>query len=223
MTPTRRCLSVPGLFIRLGGEALEQQRPTIGAVVRRGRVGVTLVAVGLAAASASAASAGSHAGLLRPLHLPHIAPGSRCPVSRVDHRIQFARRFGVGTPGLGTGPAYPIGLPSGNLRLAPAKNFGSRSWAGQKVLWLVLPSYRGPLLIRGARIDGSGLIRFQQGSVPPKQLRIPVGGSQATPGFPVPKGTRYTPSTTRVRGPGCYAYQIDGTTFSHVVVFHAGW
>ena len=179
---------------------------------------MTLVAVGLAAASATAASAGSHPVLLRPLHLPHIAPGTRCPVSRIDRRIQFARRFGVGTPGLGRGPAYPIGLPAGNLRLAPAKNFGSRSWAGQKVLWLVLPSYRGPVLIRGARIDGRGLVRFQQGNVPPKQVWIAVGGTQAAPGFSFPKGTRYLPSSTRVREPGCYAYQIDGTTFSRVVV-----
>jgi hypothetical protein len=77
------------------------------------------------------------------------------------------------------------------------------------------------VLIRGARIDGRGLVRFQQGNVPPKQLRIPVGETQASPGTPVPKGTRYFPSSTRVREPGCYAYQIDGTTFSHVVVFHA--
>ena len=36
-----------------------------------------------------------------------------------------------------------------------------------------------------------------------------------------PAGTRYVPSYTRVRGPGCYAYQIDGTTFSRVIVFRA--
>jgi hypothetical protein len=196
--------------------------PTIRGVVKGGRVGVTLAAVGLVAAFATVASAGSDAGLLRPLHLPHIAPGTRCPVSQVDRRIQFSGRFGVAL-GIGRGPAYPIGLPSGNLRLAPAKNFGSRSWAGQKVLWLVLPAYRGPVLIRGARIDGRGLVRFQSGNVPPKQLRIPVGETQGSPGIAVPKGTRYLPSATRVREPGCYAYQIDGTTFSRVVVFHANW
>jgi hypothetical protein len=183
---------------------------------------VALTAVSLAAASATAASAGSHQGLFRPLRLPHIAAGARCPVSHVDRRIKFSRRFGVGL-GIGRGPAYPIGLPSGDLQLAPAKNFGSRLWAGQKVLWFVLPAYRGPVLIRGARIDGRGLVRFQRGSVPPKRLRIPVGETQGAPGNPVPKGTRYLPSYTRVRGPGCYAYQIDGTTFSRVVVFHASW
>jgi hypothetical protein len=77
------------------------------------------------------------------------------------------------------------------------------------------------VLIRGARIDGHGLVRFQRGNVPPKRLRIPVGETQGAPGVSFPKGTRYLPSSTRVREPGCYAWQIDGATFSRVVVFHA--
>jgi hypothetical protein len=32
---------------------------------------------------------------------------------------------------------------------------------------------------------------------------------------------RQTGTTTRVRASGCYSYQIDGTTFSRVVVFRA--
>jgi hypothetical protein len=34
-------------------------------------------------------------------------------------------------------------------------------------------------------------------------------------------GWRTFPSHTRVRATGCYAYQIDGTNFSRVVVFRA--
>jgi hypothetical protein len=158
---------------------------------------------------------------MRPLHFPRIAPGAVCPVSPVDHSVPFVGRFGVAANGIGRGPAYPIGLPGGTLQLAPARNFHSRKWAGQKVLWFVLPSYRGPVLIRGARLDGSGLVRFQSGNVPPKQLWIRVGDTQGRPGSPVPKGARYLPSYTRVGGPGCYGYQIDGTTFSRVVIFRA--
>jgi hypothetical protein len=29
------------------------------------------------------------------------------------------------------------------------------------------------------------------------------------------------PSFTRVRKPGCYAYEVDGTSFSEVIVFRA--
>lgn len=182
-----------------------------------------LVGAGGAALAATAASGGrAGSSLQRPLHLPQLAARSPCPVSKVDRSVPFARRFGVGA-GIGKGPAYPVGLPTGELQLAPAKNFDSRAWAGQKVLWFVLPSYRGPVLVRGARIDGPGRVRFQRGDVPPLSLRIPLDASTGSPGQPVPRGTRYLPSYTRVRGPGCYAYQVDGTSFSRVVVFRAVW
>jgi hypothetical protein len=47
--------------------------------------------------------------------------------------------------------------------------------------------------------------------VPPVELRIPATN----------RALRYRPSYTRLRAPGCYAYQIDGTTFSRVIVFAA--
>jgi hypothetical protein len=191
--------------------------------VTRRLVVLALVGAGCAALAVTASSAGrARPPLSRPLHLPRIVQGARCPVSRVDRRIPFVHRFGVDV-GIGKGPAYPIGLRGGKLELAPAANFHSK-WAGQKVLWLVLPSYRGRVLIRGARIDGAGRVRFQRGDVPPLSLRIGLHPSGGSPGSPVPpRGTRYFPSYTRVRGPGCYAYQIDGTSFSRVVVFRAVW
>lgn len=177
-------------------------------------------AVGLVTTTVASPSSRSSESLNRPLHLPRLAPGAPCPVSGVDPTISFVSRFGTGG-GLGSGPAFPI-LPTGVLQLAPAANFNSKSWAGQKVLWLVMPSYRGPVLIRGARLDGNSLVRFQNGNIPPTQLTIPVytrGGQPS--GLTPPAGTRYLPSYTRLLGPGCYAYQIDGTTFSRVIVFRA--
>ncbi len=180
-----------------------------------------VVAGSAALATTASSGARAHSPLERPLHLPHIAGGAPCPVSRVDPRIPFVHRFGV-SPGIGKGPAYPIGLPGGVLQLAPARNFYSRDWAGQKVLWFVRPTYRGPVLIRGARIDGPGRVRFQRGNVPPSSLRI-SRQALSQPGSVVPEGSRYLPSYTRVRGPGCYAYEIDGTSFSRIVVFRAVW
>jgi hypothetical protein len=191
--------------------------------VTRRLLALALVGAGSAVLVASASSKlSSVSSLQRPLHLPHVSAGARCPVSSADRRIPFVQRFGVAV-GIGRGPAYPIGLPTGQLALAPAANFHSRKWAGQKVLWFVLPSYRGPVLIRGARIDAPGRVRFETGDVPPLSLRIGLHMSTGTPSQTVPKGTRYVPSFTRVRGPGCYAYQIDGTSFSRVVVFRAVW
>jgi len=83
--------------------------------------------------------------LRRPLTVPRIAPGTPCPVSQVDTSVDFAA-MGVGQ-GLGRGPAYPVGLADGTMTLAPADNFNSREWMGQKVLWFVPARYRGPVLI----------------------------------------------------------------------------
>jgi hypothetical protein len=51
-------------------------------------------------------------------------------------------------------------------------------------------------------------VRFGSGLVPAPELRIPAGTSEQ-------------PSYTRLLGPGCYAYQVDGATFSRTVVFRS--
>jgi hypothetical protein len=156
---------------------------------------------------------GPWARLHRPLHLPTVAPGAACPVSGVG-RINFAR-YGVGR-GIGPGPAYPIGFaqPGSALQFTyppdPASEFAGSLWSGQKVLWFVAPRYRGPVLVRGGRLDYSGWLRFDRGKIPPLEMRIQKG-----------HGPRDRASYTRLRAPGCYAYQIDGTTFSRVIVFRA--
>jgi hypothetical protein len=103
----------------------------------------------------------------------------------------------------------------------PRSEFAGSVWGGQKVLWFVAPRYRGPVLIRGARLDAADELRFERGLVPPAELRIEVGEKGGyPPGFPL-VGQRYRPSYTRLRAAGCYAYQVDGTSFSYAVVFRA--
>ena len=168
-------------------------------------------------------ASGPWAKLHRPLHLPKVAPGAPCPVSGVS-RFDFAR-YGV-PKGIGPGPAYPI-FPQPGSRLQftyppdPSGPFAGSLWGGAKVLWFVAPRYRGPLLIRGGRLDGSGRLRFDRGMVPPKEMRISKNARGGWPPGYEDVGQRYRPSYTRLRAPGCYAYQIDGTTFSRVIVFRA--
>jgi hypothetical protein len=57
--------------------------------------------------------------------------------------------------------------------------------------------------------------------VPPTELGIPTGARGGYPPGHKLVGQRYRPSYTRLRAPGCYAYQIDGLTFSRVIVFRA--
>jgi hypothetical protein len=167
---------------------------------------------------------GPWAKLHRPLHLPTVAPGAACPSSRVA-RINF-ERYGV-AKGIGPGPAYPMGFAQPGSRLEftyppdPAGPFAGSLWSGTKVLWFVAPRYRGPLLIRGGRLDRPGRVRFDRGQVPPKEIRVSKNARDGWPPGYEDVGQRYRPSYTRLRAPGCYAYQIDGTTFSRVIVFQA--
>lgn len=83
-----------------------------------------------------------------------------------------------------------------------------------KVLWFARPSYQGPILIRGRQIDGSGVVTFGTGS---DTLRLASAGTDTSSSA----GWRSWPSYTFVAMPGCYAYQVDGDTFSETIVFRA--
>jgi hypothetical protein len=62
-------------------------------------------------------------------------------------------------------------------------------------------------------------VRFSGGKLPAKELRIKVGQTVFWQGKP--PSSRGVPSDVRVIAPGCYGFQIDGKTFSRVVVFTA--
>ena len=79
-----------------------------------------------------------------------------------------------------------------------------------KTLWAIAPSYRGPLLVRAIGRRG--------------QLRLGTGHRrevwlESAPGRP--RRWRYAPMSTDVPGAGCYAFQLDGTSFSRTLVFRA--
>jgi hypothetical protein len=133
------------------------------------------------------------ASLERPLRLPGLGPGGSCPVSR------------------GPGPVEPLGSP--NVRLT---SFIGSSWKAARVTWRSTPSYKGPVLIRGRQLGGSGVVGFGEGHVPYDQLEL-LDAAQGMPRGP----SREWPSFTRIQAPGCYAYQVDGTAFSYVIVFRA--
>ncbi len=174
-----------------------------------------LAGVGLAS-PAGAGISDTWTPLRRPLQLPKVPRGAACPVSRVDPRVQWRRINIFGGSGIGRGPVYPgLGAHSGLLFATRDQQYGG-PWFGEKVFWYVLPSYRGPVLIRGRRLDGPELVRFNGGKLPAPELRIERGETVSWEGQP--PGSRGVPSGVRVMTPGCYAFQIDGTRFSRVVV-----
>ncbi len=101
--------------------------------------------------------------------------------------------------------------PSSPTQLTLTQFVGS-AWQGTRVTW-VASGYQGPILIRGRELEGPHAVGFGEGHVPYDELQLDGGSYGSPPGQWL--------SFTRVRGPGCYAYQIDGTSFSEVVVFRA--
>src|SRR5205807_2359117 len=75
---------------------------------------------------------------------------------------------------------------------------------GNKLLWAVGTTVAGDALIRGHPVNGDGERRFGLSTNPDAGLLLPGGGASAES-----DGWRDFPSTTRVRHPGCCAYQVD--------------
>jgi hypothetical protein len=135
------------------------------------------------------------ASLRRPLHLPSLAAGAPCRAAA------------------GSGPVKPLG--SANVSLT--RFFGS-AWQGARVTWVASASYQDPVLIRGRQLQGGPAVGFGEGNTPFDELQLLAPGQGAA----TPRGSgREWMTFTRVRGPGCYAYQVDGTSFSEVIVFLA--
>jgi hypothetical protein len=160
---------------------------------------------------------GVPANLHRPLHPPLIKAG-QCPVTQPVRQVSMA--FGAAQ---GPGPIYPTVVDAHGVLTfiwpPPPGSVAPPGWSGQKVLWIGAPTYTGPVLIRGIRLDGDSPVAFQAG-----------GGNPALPELQFPPrppvnvsatGWRNWPSATLLKAPGCYAWQIDGTTFSTVLVFKA--
>jgi hypothetical protein len=124
---------------------------------------------------------------------------------------------------VGTGPIRAILATSGDVRIGDADldMNGVPGWRMIKTLWIVQPSYQGPVVIRVERLDGS--------------TPVVLGGSGALPSAAAPivippgptinndNGWRPAPSGTWARSAGCYAWQVDGLTFSDVIVVRAVW
>jgi hypothetical protein len=122
-----------------------------------------------------------------------------------------------GAPGVGRGPVYPgLGSTHGLISLERDTQFGG-PWDSQKVFWYASPVYRGPVLMRGRRLDGPQWLGFDGRKVPARELRIAPGDSVKWQGQPI--GSRGIPSSVRALVTGCYGVQIDGASFSRTVVF----
>jgi hypothetical protein len=150
--------------------------------------------------------------LSRPLHIPTLSPGAACPISPIGSGIDF-RSEGVG-PGIGPGPVFPA--PFSADATQPLNDYiVPVGWHGGKHAFFTLAAYHGPALVRGRQLDGPGVVTFAS-----NEIRGAPSLADPKPALRLPAGERSVVHTFFfLTPPGCYAYQIDGTTFSDVVVF----
>jgi hypothetical protein len=161
-------------------------------------VTLTLCACGSAQGPAATADASFDVLAQRPLQFPSLAAGESCPVSpQVSLPTAGIQVEGRPVPvfGFGSGPVYLSGQ--------------ERWFAGQVALFLAGPSYDGPALVRGRRLDAPGGFPFTD---PGGRTSI---GRSSQPGKWRMAFTSLQPNLS----PGCYVVQVDGTSFSEVVVF----
>lgn len=162
----------------------------------------------------------------RPVILPALAPGSRCPTTR-GQPVSVDTGLAVGS-----GPIYAIygggSAADGVLQYQDASFLGkggASEWSAQAVAWAISPNYAGPALIRGRQLDGPNALLFNGGidqqnfvgswSREPLLTTLRLIGSRDSVTW------AYWGTFTRVRAPGCYAYQVDGLTFSYLIIFQA--
>lgn len=143
----------------------------------------------------------------RPLQLPKLPLDERCPVT-----TDVSRPSADLGPLLGTSLARPV-LDSPTLRLAPAENFDSLSWKGQKVLWALTTASPGVVLLRGQRVGAADELRFDGGAEPVSEKVLDPAGRRELDG-----GWVDFPSYLRVKSSGCFAIQIDSAETSSTVV-----
>ncbi len=164
-------------------------------------------------ATGASPSAGDVSTLLaRPLHLPKLSAGAACPVTPPS-----SLRLAVSTPR--GGPHFYIGGPN------PQGGF-----AFNKTVYELVGA-KGPVLLRGARLDATGALAFS--ALPANRGDIgetltSAGGVTATfyaaavsPGAAQPDGTTTDVFYLYPKTPGCYALQADATSFEAVVVLVA--
>jgi hypothetical protein len=164
--------------------------------------------VGQLTCPAGSIPAALHRTLRRPRVINHRC--SPAPERRVDPT--------VGAAG-GAGPVFSVtGDPRHHSTVSmtfppdPRGVFAGSRFSGQKVLWVIVAGYHGPVLIRGSGLNASSPLRFSTTDGPlQSEVRLPREPATAP--------ARYTDTYVRVREPGCYDWQVDGVTFSYTITF----
>lgn len=158
----------------------------------------------------------------RPVHVPTLAKGNPCPVSKeiLPYSGFALRKMPVSIRG--TDDQFESGDPT------PGDSMQKEGWKVQKELWFIHPPYQGPILVRGRQLYGPHILFFNGGYA---QLNY-NGDLMTAPTFPellLLGNTQYDyppngwGSYSYARVPGCYVYQLDGLDFSGYFIFQVAF
>jgi hypothetical protein len=161
----------------------------------------------------------------RPLNLPVLHPGDRCPVSKGSSNTvpRDGDIFCAACVWFGTGSVYfalawqDHGITDATFRLDPVP-FEHGAYRA-KTPWVSKPGFLGPILIRGQQLDGAGenKLRFSFGRPEPKenlQLDAEIRKEARA-------GWSFWATSMWIQNPGCYGVQIDTTHNTELVIFSA--
>jgi hypothetical protein len=146
----------------------------------------------------------------RSVRFPKLSPGGPCPTSTGSY-INVPGANGLALKGKVVSLLIPQAgdVSHGSVQLASSDVTG---WYGIKTHWLISPSYSGWVVVRAERLDQSAPVAaLGEAGIGP--VIIPPGPTLNT--F---KGWRQQPSGTYVKGPGCFGFQIDGSTFQEHLI-----
>jgi len=165
------------------------------------------------------AAGGVPKALWRPLQLPVIASGEPCPTP-TPHTVSSRT-----APVLGSGPVFftagaynPTDRATMTALYPPPETSvaAGTGWAVAKTTLVMKRTFSQPLVVRGSRIDGAGQLGFTGpvGHRPFAAIQFPGTASAIDFGKYKAHGLNVWATSS-----GCYALQLDGKTFSRVVVF----
>jgi hypothetical protein len=149
--------------------------------------------------------------LWRPLHLPTVAAGAACPVSRARVLRGLGPVFGTGPVSITHVDPWRVQFPAPQTSLAAGSG-----WGIDKTPFVLGKRSSGPFAVRGGRIDGAGALGFSgpRGKRPFEAIQYPGDRQRGRTA-----GYRSWPVGVWMTAPGCYALQVDGAAFTRVIVF----
>lgn len=165
----------------------------------------------------------------RPLRLPGAT--TTCPAVPTHEDLHPVLSTGLAPGKPPIGPNYGYG--DGPVYLSGQADFYPGAW--DLAIWLVKPPYAGPLLIRGQQVNGSARTVFSTqldeygkptGSAPGPSVSTQSAYGLTAPfyseldlpaGAQPPYWAAYF-ADTHFDVAGCYFIQVDGTTFSELIL-----